>query len=502
MSLKLLVIGIDGAAFPIVSRLVADGRMPALAKLIESGTWGALEATFPPHTAPGWASLFTGVQPGEHGIYQFWETQSADYSPRIRTMHDFGWEPLWQTLSRHGLRVGMVNVPMSHPPTSLPGGYMISWPLSPTIHYSEPPSLIRELAKAGLHYHSDLVTMYNGDREYAERAEQFIIQRTRTLNYLMENRPVDALIAVYTEVDRVSHYYWGERSEPGAEVVKIYETMDRAVGDLIQHASEDTLVVIASDHGFGVCHRNLNVHHLLEQAGIMKVDLIPADHGKAFNSDELIGSDGSPNWFRSSSRYVRAIDWSNTLAYMPTPGCYGLNLNRRGREKHGIVDVGAEATVVQHLTEAFAALRDEDGAPYFEVVPSHTVYRGHRVADAPDLLLLPKRWDIMPHPTLEPQLWSPPSQVAIHRMEGILCLRGRGVSRQLTANATIEDVTPTILAYLGMPIPAELDGRSLFPGMGTGAQEGPLRVCKASAPTLSTEEVAQLEARLHALGYM
>lgn len=502
MPLKLLVIGIDGAAFPIVSRLVAEGRMPALAKLIESGAGGPLEATFPPHTAPGWASLFTGVQPGEHGIFQFWETQSKDYSPKVRTIHDFGWEPLWLTLSRHRMRVGMVNVPMSHPPASLPGGYMISWPLSPTIHYSEPPSLVRELAKAGLHYHSDLMTMFNGDPEYAERAEQFIAQRTRTLHYLMETRPVDALIVVYTEVDRVSHYYWGEQCDPRPEVIKVYEAMDRAVGELIQHTSEDTLVIVASDHGFGVCRRNLNVHHLLEQAGIMKIDLIPADHEKTFNSDELIGSDGFPNWFRSSSRYLRAVNWSNTQAYMPTPGCYGLNLNRRGREKHGIVDPCDEAAVVKRIEETFAALCDEDGMPYFKVVPSHTVYQGHRVADAPDLMLLPKCWDIMPHPALEPQLWSPPSQAAIHRMEGILFLRGRGIPKQELTNATIEDVTPTILAYLGLPIPAELNGCPLFPKMGTGAQEAPLRVSKAVVPTLSIEEVAQMESRLRALGYM
>jgi predicted AlkP superfamily phosphohydrolase/phosphomutase len=503
MTLKLVIFGIDGAAYPVIQKLVAAGRMPTLSKMMKNGAGGSLQATFPPHTAPGWASLFTGVKPGEHGVYQFWETQSADYSPKIISIHDFGWEPLWKTLTRHGMRVGVVNVPMSHPPSKLEAGYMISWPLSPTIHYSEPRSLTAELAREGLHYHSDLVTMYRGEVNYVEKALAYIDQRTRTLQYLMKKRPVEALMVVYTEVDRVSHYFWGDQEEASPEVEQVYEAIDAALGEMLKQVLDDTLVVVASDHGFGVCRHNLNIHYLLEQAGVMRVALIPDGESQAISSEELIGEDGSPNWFRSTARYVRAIDWDHTYAYMPTPGCFGINLNRRGREKMGIINTNDEAqVVVSQIKKLFQDLRDESGAVMFDVVESSIVYQGHRAKDAPDLLLFPRRWDIMPHPALVPQMWSPPSQSAIHRMEGIVCMRGPYVPEGKLDNAAIEDITPTILSQLGLPVPDESGGKVLFPSKKTDCREPPLRIRKREALALSAQEVQHLETRLAALGYM
>ncbi len=220
--LRLLLVGIDGAAHPVVQRLLAEGRLPNLRSVAGDGLFGPLESTFPPHTAPGWVSAFTGVGPGRHGIFQFWPTQWPEYRPPVVSARQIEAEPLWSMLERHGVSVGVVNVPMTHPPCSLRSGYMVSWPLSPTIHYSEPPTLLRELATAGTHYRSDLACMFRGEPDYPERAARFIEDRTKVLMFLMEHRPVEVLVVVYTEVDRISHHFWGDREDPSDVVVRGY----------------------------------------------------------------------------------------------------------------------------------------------------------------------------------------------------------------------------------------------------------------------------------------
>jgi hypothetical protein len=103
--------------------------------------------------------------------------------------------------------LGLVNIPMSHPQRKLPG-YQITWPLSNTLRYCEPPALLGELAQAGAHFQSDLATMYRGEPDYIETALQNIEARVRSITQLLRNQPVDLVMLVLTEVDRVCHHYW------------------------------------------------------------------------------------------------------------------------------------------------------------------------------------------------------------------------------------------------------------------------------------------------------
>ena len=47
---KILVIGLDGATFDILSPLMDKGYLPNLAGIMDGGAWGRLESTIPPFT--------------------------------------------------------------------------------------------------------------------------------------------------------------------------------------------------------------------------------------------------------------------------------------------------------------------------------------------------------------------------------------------------------------------------------------------------------------------
>ena len=65
------VIGIDGADWRYVDRLVARGLMPNLAELRARGAWGSL-GTIEPTVSPAiWTTIATGARPQRHGVRGF-----------------------------------------------------------------------------------------------------------------------------------------------------------------------------------------------------------------------------------------------------------------------------------------------------------------------------------------------------------------------------------------------------------------------------------------------
>jgi len=71
--LKVLIIGLDGATFDVISPMLKDGKLPTIGKIMKEGTWGELESTIPPQSAPAWTFFMTGKNPGKHGVYDWFE---------------------------------------------------------------------------------------------------------------------------------------------------------------------------------------------------------------------------------------------------------------------------------------------------------------------------------------------------------------------------------------------------------------------------------------------
>ncbi|WP_283171561.1 alkaline phosphatase family protein [Curtanaerobium respiraculi] len=71
---RVMLIGLDGADPAVVKRLVAEGRMPNMAKLIEQGAAREgldMMGVLPTITPPNWATLATGNYPRTHGVTCF-----------------------------------------------------------------------------------------------------------------------------------------------------------------------------------------------------------------------------------------------------------------------------------------------------------------------------------------------------------------------------------------------------------------------------------------------
>jgi Flp pilus assembly protein TadD len=68
---RVLFVGLDGADWPLLDALMAEGRMPELAALCREGRVATLRTIQPPLSPLIWTTMMTGVSPLEHGILDF-----------------------------------------------------------------------------------------------------------------------------------------------------------------------------------------------------------------------------------------------------------------------------------------------------------------------------------------------------------------------------------------------------------------------------------------------
>ena len=80
---KIVILGLDGATFDLILPWVQAGKLPHLARLLNTGMAGTLRSTMPPMSPPAWNSFMTGTNPGKHGIYDFTGRKPHSYETHL-----------------------------------------------------------------------------------------------------------------------------------------------------------------------------------------------------------------------------------------------------------------------------------------------------------------------------------------------------------------------------------------------------------------------------------
>lgn len=514
--MKIFVLGLDGASYLLINKFLEEGKLPNFKKVIDNGIFTELISSIPPHTAPGWVSAFTGVQAGKHGIYQFWDTQSSKYIGDYMGRNQYGVLPVWDILNDFGFKTGMVNIPMTHPPKEV-DGFIMTWPLSNTLKYTYPKGLLHEIAKVKGHYATDINFMYKDDERYIDKALEVTNKRLVTIKYLMENKEWDLFVSVFTEIDRVSHYYWNYMDTKSPWYIEtldeslknaienIYIETDKILGQLMDLLSEDTLLMIMSDHGFDKCEHDFYVQSYLHEIAMLHIK--PFDELKDCERDQYASS-----WYKceyNNKDYV--VDWSKTLAYMPCPGSYGVNVNLKGRQEQGVVDELEYENVRDKLIKKLSSIRHPDinTLLFKKVVKREEVYKGEKLKEAPDIIMIPHHYSTMVHHKLIPgKLFGCPEQKGVHDRNGILMLYGKEI-KQLDVDRSIhlEDIAPTILDCFGIEKAKYMDGESVIKFTNDSEllhweRQNEIVKEEETAQAYSNAEKAEIEEKLKLLGYL
>ncbi len=211
---------------------------------------------------------------------------------------------------------------------------------------------------------------------------------------------------------------------------------------------------------------------------------------------------------------LAGIDWSRTRAYSDGVRDDVL-VNLRGREPQGTVASHEYDDVVAELKDRIASITEADtGRSAVEAVFHRgEVYEGPYVDRAPDFTV---RWRIEdgafgPFRTrseggrrrMEEILSRPPFQPGGHDPFGMFLATGPNV-RPVEVHGRLADVTPTVLALLGVPVPGDLDGEPLgfLDRVEVVAGERRADVAVDRQTGYSAEEEEAVRKRLEDLGYI
>jgi predicted AlkP superfamily phosphohydrolase/phosphomutase len=557
---RILIIGLDSATFDLIEPWAAQGYLPQLARLMAEGSHGPLASTLQPTTAPAWTTFMTGVNQGEHGLYDFVRRRADSYNVEVTNSTHVKAPTFFEIASRYGQHVISVNMPYTFPPRPV-NGVMVGGPFAPafTREVVYPPELFETIKTIAPDYF--ILTEYNPraadpQAAYAQALLHEVELRKTVVAQLMQTLPWDVCAVVTMATDEVQHTFWQCMTAPDddplaqyREVIReVYQRVDQLIGHLIELAANDgtgrpTIVMVLSDHGAGSLRWMINLNQWLAEAGYLKFQTEKAGALKSARADGLQrlmqtykrvlptslresirARLGAQRFHRLKGEFESAlvtavVDWKQTRAYSLGAGG-NLFINLAGREPQGVVQPGAEyEQVCAALIEQLQQLRDPETGAYIVECVHHReeIYHGAELEHAPDLIV---RW--RDHtcwgrglygnqtPVFEAQRqfdFSDQPLSGTHRPEGVLILWGPAIrSGVLITGARLIDLAPTILALLGLPVPEIMDGSVLAAAVKSAAQAAPeppgeLRQVTAEHE-YTPEEEALITQHLKDLGYL
>jgi len=534
---RVLVIGLDGATFDVLNPMMDRGLMPNLKRLVADGCAGPLESTKPPITPAAWTTFMTGKGPGRHGIVDFLRYDAAADRLSFNNHIEIREKTIWEILSEKGLRVGSINVPMTFPPRPV-NGFMISGFDTPSVdlEFTYPSDLKAEILKRWPDYTHEKKwerRPLGGDKLFRENLEyicQSFDRGVELARFCGDRYGWDVLMVLFKLVDNLQHKTWryldprtADHDPRRAEwTAQCFARLDVAIGRLADLAAEqDASIVLMSDHGHGSLEGKAQPNLLLQRWGYL---VLRSHWARAeTRASQMLGRLlGRRNGFSSAASHALdnelAVDWERTSACVLHAGIYGfLYLNLRGRQARGIVaphDFERLRTEIRDRLMS-AETRDPSGNViriYPEVHRSEELYGCTRGEHPwlPDLLLVPAPGlaVIKKIRGRSPVRWLPLRRMeGTHRVDGVFVAAGPAFQSGTRLRAGIADVTPTLIAGLGLPVPADMEGRVLqevFDPPIEVRYEPPQRreVHEAEKPVLTAAQQEVLTSRLNDLGYL
>ena len=306
--IRILLIGLDGADWESVDPILAEGRLPNLARLIRTGVRGPLRSYNPMISPLLWTTLATGKGPDIHGVADFTVSEArtgkrAPISSRYRRV-----KTLWNILSDLDRRSAVVGWWASYPADHVQG-YLVSdrvaalsllpgrENLARQSGYSYPADYLQEVlprlgrprditledvrafadvtpteVAAGLDWIAHPPEPPREKKEEKPPVQDPVGLLLKILavarNYqtiaedLLSRGPFDLAAFYFEGIDlvghRFQHYRPPKMAMVGAEeyaryhrvVSEFYVYQDRLLGELVRKAGEGTTVLVVSDHGF------------------------------------------------------------------------------------------------------------------------------------------------------------------------------------------------------------------------------------------------------------
>jgi predicted AlkP superfamily phosphohydrolase/phosphomutase len=454
---KVFVIGLDCAEPSLMFDRWRD-LLPNFRRLMDRGVYGNLESCTPAITVPAWSVMTSSKDPGTLGIYGFRNRADHSYDKmNIATGSAVKEDRVWDILSRSGKQVNVVGVPGTFPPRPV-NGCLVGCFLTPSIasNYTYPPEFKEEIKQWVGEYQVDVKDFRTDDKAYLlKQIYEMTETRCKLVKKMLVEKPWDFFMFVEMGVDRIHHGMWSYTDErhwryqpdnPFIDSIRDYYIyLDREIGAMLDLLPPDTMVMVVSDHGAKCMDGGIAINEWLYREG------------------QLVLAGEAPTKMTPLERVK--IDWSKTKAWS-SGGYYArIFMNVQGREPNGLIAPADYERERDDLARRLIAIPGPNGEDIgTKVFKPEEIY--HAVNNvAPDLIVYfgDLAWRSVGSLGLE-SIYTFENDTgpddANHAQQGMFILydpaRDLGGRRR---QAQIMDVAPTVLLYMGEPIPADMQGK-------------------------------------------
>ncbi len=472
---RVALIGLDGATWKIIDRLIELGQLPGFARIKSEGSFGELATYEPTESVSIWTSIATGVSPSRHGVQTFTRripgTDQTVPSPGT----DRRVPALWNIVSDANRKVVCVKWFATWPAEKVNGAM-----LSPRLEADSggdqtyPPELFQEISP--FRYKSTMDKLPQPPKKISQpKTNNFkgpgILIGKNTVKVTMfddtsvwlAGRYVDKkyspdLFMIYMKsVDRVEHFLWGAQQvldNPNATDVEKqeaevifgwYRFFDSIISELLK--DPDRTIFIVSDHGM-VARDSVSEPYDIYY---INLDSILCDLGfqKKVNDQQT--------------------DWSQTNAYvlrrMPYDKSFLVNLNLKDREPRGIISSEQKKEALENLTEVLRSLQTLTGKKLFSDIstdrPDCDIYcQLNPRINLNDTVRYNKKMFLVKDWVEGRQL---PRGIHTKAPPGIIAAWGKNIKKaNIIHGAHVFDITPTVLYAMGLPVANDFDGKCLL----------------------------------------
>jgi len=532
---KVLILALDGFTWRIGKRLTGEGQMPVLAGLLAQGSHGNLKSVIPSETSPAWSSFQTGCHPDKTGVFAFHGFLRQTRNIKLNSFQEIKIPTIWELLSVAGKKVVSINMPMTSPPPQINGiiipGLTCPKLSSETVH---PPEIFDKYIAHNPDY---LIVNNEHQPDLCSSVTQAI--KTETARcclalQLMREIEWDLFSVQIQSTDVFQHRNWwavdpdaeGFTEEAHSQAIEFYKSIDSILGKLIGAAGQSVLTVILSDHGFCAKKAEIGINTWLSQNGYLSLndvrkntpfqsfketmkDTVPLVRqlARAYGKVKGLFSASSSGQREKKSaiysekvvKHIReTIDLDRTFAFC-LGGMAGLLYLIDRTQK------GKAASIIRELLDAYGP---ESREPLISDIQPIENFCQNADENYPDYIIgfLPGiEGRIGPESSSIVNLGViDGKQSGTHEQNGIYLLNGQNIKTNFLCNADIVDITPTLLAYLGIAIPDHMDGKVLIDVFenAPSIQQQKTPFDKYESADYSGEEQSDVEKRLADLGYL
>jgi predicted AlkP superfamily phosphohydrolase/phosphomutase len=496
MTRRVFIFEVSGPTINFI-RSYAD-HLPTIKFFLDNGAWSRLIGPLQPVLPTSFGTLLSGKNPGKTGLFDSFQFRAGSYERIPFSSDSLGFETLYQHLSRAGIQVGLLNVPLTW---QLPevNGFVVSGDEGIGEDYAYPPDIQEQLKNDD--YFVPFGASYSPGRElsfFKYSLDVLEMRRRALLSLFKKQRWQFGMLTLYVfgELMHAFWKYYDKRHPDFRPVSEVFgsvdpfleglKSIDRILADITEFSGPDSLIIMLGAWGHRLEHSRVHLNTFLEQKGYLHFRKTLKSRIKynfyragltASKAEKILHSLNLYKFIRSRMKSgqraavsgstflsYQDVDWSGTKAV--AMGYLGqIFLNVYEHRPAGVVRTDKYPDERDQLRRLLEDIRDPSSGQQImdQVFSREEIYAGKELTNAPDLVVKFREGysgDSSFSGGGRLVTKSPTSHSSDHWNESMLLASGKGI-RPGEVKARLEDIAPTVLDYFAVKVPPDYDGVSL-----------------------------------------